>query len=79
MANNLISGTRGNFMSDLQNKNGEKGGVYQKDEMVDLVLDKLSQSEDNAGAGQAVDFEKLETELGSLTVKEVDSKKAKTG
>ncbi len=48
MVDNLISGTLGNFMSDLQNKNGEEGGVNQEDEVADLVLDKLSLSEDNA-------------------------------
>ncbi len=35
-------------MSDLQTKNGETGGVI---EVEDLVLDKLSPSEDNTGAG----------------------------
>ncbi len=45
--------------------------------MSDLVLDKVSLSEYNTEAGQVVDSEKVETELGTLTVKEVDSKKAK--
>ncbi len=63
-------------MSSLQNKNGEKGGVI---EVAELVLDKLSLSEDNAGAGQLVDSEKEETEPGTLAVKEVDSEKAKAG
>ncbi len=56
-----------------------KGGVNQKDEVEDLVLDKLLLSEDNAKAGQVVDSEKVETESGTLTVKEMDSKKAKAG
>ncbi len=44
--------------------------------MADLVLDKVSLSEYNAEAGQVVDSEKVETESGTLTVKEVDLKKA---
>ncbi len=63
-------------MSDLQTKTGETGGVI---EVADLVLDKLSLSEDNAGVGQLVDSEKVETEPGTLAVKEVDSEKAKAG
>ncbi len=74
----LISGTRGNSMSDLP-KNGEKGEVNQENEMADLVLDEVSLSEYNTGAGQVVDSEKVETEWGTLTVKEVNSKKTKTG
>ncbi len=66
-------------MSDLQNKNVEKGGANQEDEMADLVLEWLLLSEYNAGARQVVDSEKVETELGTFAVKEVDSKKAKTG
>ncbi len=49
-------------MSDLQTKNWETGGVF---EVEDLFLDKLSPSEDNAGAGQSVDYEKVETEPGT--------------
>ncbi len=45
--------------------------------MPDLVLDKVSLSEYNTGAGQVVDSEKVETESGTLTVKEMDSKKVK--
>ncbi len=47
--------------------------------MVDLVLDMLLLSEDNAGAEQVMATEKVENELGTLTVKEVDSEKAKAG
>ncbi len=79
MVDNSISSTRANSMSDLQNKNGKNGGVNQEDEMVDFVPDKISLSEYNAGAGQMVDSKKVQTELGTLTVKEVDSKKAKAG
>ncbi len=79
MVDDLIYGTRGNIMSDLLNKNGEKGGVNQDDEVVDLVLDKLSLLEDKTGAGQLVDSKKMETEPGTLTVKEVDSEKVKAG
>ncbi len=61
-------------MSNLQ-KNGEKGGIDQENEMADLVLDKVSLSEYNAEAGQVVDSEKVETESGTLTVKEVDSRR----
>ncbi len=39
-------------------------GVNQETEMADLVLDKVSQSEYNAGAGQMVYSEKVETESG---------------
>ncbi len=47
--------------------------------MADLVLDKLSRSEDNTGAEQLVDSEKMETESGTLTVQEVDFEKMKAG
>ncbi len=47
--------------------------------MADLVLDKISLSEYNTGAEQVVESEKVETESGTLTVKEVDSKKPKAG
>ncbi len=79
MVSDIISSNRGNFMSDLQNKNEGKGGVNQEDEVADLVLEKLSLSEDNAEAVQVVDSEKVETEPGTPTVKEVDSEKAKAG
>ncbi len=71
VVNNLISGIRGNSTSNLQNKKEGKRGVNQKDEIVDLVLHKLSLSEDNAEAGQVVDSEKVETESGALSIKEV--------
>ncbi len=47
--------------------------------MADLFLDRLSSSEDNARAGWLVDSEKVETEPGTLILKEVDSEKAKPG
>ncbi len=47
--------------------------------MANLVLEKLSLSEDNAGAGQLVDSKKVETEPGTLAVKGMDSEKAKAG
>ncbi len=64
-------------MRNAENKNREKGGVNE-DEVVDLILDKLSLLEDNTGTGKVVDSEKVETELGILTVKEMDSKRALT-
>ncbi len=61
----------GNHMSDPENKNigKRKRRVNAEDKVVDLVLDKLSLSEDNARAGKVVNSEKVETELGTFTVK----------
>ncbi len=47
--------------------------------MADLVLGKLSLSENNTGAGKVMDYEKVDTEPRTLTVKKMDSEKVKAG
>ncbi len=49
-----------------------KGRVSEKDEVANLILDKLLPLEDNTGAGK-------DTEPGTLTVKKMDSEKMKAG